>query len=175
MGKVVLYVTTSLDGFLYGLNDDVSWLEPFKEIERADTEFFSSVGAALEGVKTYNILLKRGLQHDFPTLVMTREIPPESPQNPPNVEFTKEDITEVLNKAKQKAGDKNIWVAGGANIAQQLISLGLLDEIHLTLVPIFVGDGTRLFANVHPGTLTLQSIKQADKGAAYLVYTVNRT
>lgn len=84
--------------------------------------------------------------------------------------FTSDDLPEVVQQAKQLS-PKDIWVAGGANVAQQFLSQGLLDEIVLSVVPVILGMGVCLFDRTpKPIDLTLQDIRQFDKGLVQLVY-----
>ena len=57
-------------------------------------------------------------------------------------------IETAHSKAKSKAGDKNVWIFCGANIAQQYLQLGLIDEISIGITPTLLGNGKRLFDNI---------------------------
>jgi dihydrofolate reductase len=61
--------------------------------------------------------------------------------------FVTEGIHSALQRAKEAAGGKDITLGGGADVAQQYLKAGLIDEIDLHLVPVFLGDGARLFEN----------------------------
>jgi dihydrofolate reductase len=61
--------------------------------------------------------------------------------------FVTDGIESALEQARAAAGDKDVAVGGGANIAQQYLEAGLLDEIQIHLVPVLLGDGVRLFEN----------------------------
>jgi len=62
--------------------------------------------------------------------------------------FVNDGIESALEQARAAAGDQDVAVAGGANAIQQYLAAGLLDEIHLHIVPVMLGGGTPLFANV---------------------------
>jgi len=64
----------------------------------------------------------------------------------------------ALTQARAVAGEKDIRVAGGANIAQQYLNAGLLDEIQIHLAPVFLGEGVRLFEHMAP-RLKLESTR----------------
>ena len=68
--------------------------------------------------------------------------------------FVTEGIKNALDQAKKAAGEKNILIAGGADVIQQFIKSGILDEIQVHVVPIFLGGGTPLFHNLENITLT---------------------
>jgi dihydrofolate reductase len=57
-------------------------------------------------------------------------------------------IESALEQARTAAGDKDVMIAGGADVAQQYLRAGLIDELQIHLVPQFLGDGTRLFGNL---------------------------
>jgi dihydrofolate reductase len=61
--------------------------------------------------------------------------------------FVTDGIESALEQARAAAGDKDVAVGGGANVAQQYLEAGLLDEIQIHLVPVLLGDGVRLFEN----------------------------
>jgi dihydrofolate reductase len=62
--------------------------------------------------------------------------------------FVTDGIESALEQARAAAGDREVHVAGGANVAQQYLAAGLLDELELHVVPILLGGGRRLFENV---------------------------
>ena len=68
--------------------------------------------------------------------------------------FVMEGIESALKQAKGVAGDKDVSVAGGANIIQQYLKAGLMDEIQIHLVPVLLSEGIRLFE--HLGTEKLE-------------------
>ena len=61
--------------------------------------------------------------------------------------FVTEGIHEALEQAKKAAGGKDVTIGGGADVAQQYLRAGLIDEMHLHVVPLMLGDGVRLFEN----------------------------
>ena len=88
--------------------------------------------------------------------------------------FVTDGIEAALDQARAAAGDKNVAVAGGANVVQQYLAAGLLEELQLHVVPILLGDGVRLFEG-HPasGQLGLERIRVIDSPAVtHLRYRV---
>lgn len=65
------------------------------------------------------------------------------------------DIHNVLGEAKQAAGAKDVRISGGANIIQQFLNAGLVDELHVHIAPIMLGDGIRLFDNLEKGRFSI--------------------
>jgi dihydrofolate reductase len=76
--------------------------------------------------------------------------------------FVTDSIEGALNHAKAAAGDKDVLIAGGANIIQQFINAGLLDELQIHLVPVQLGDGRRLFEQNITGYVVLESTRVID-------------
>jgi len=83
-------------------------------------------------------------------------------------------IETAYRQAKSKAGDKNIWTFGGANIAQQYLQLGLIDEISIGIAPTILGSGKRLFANVDEyREIILIKTKRYEEDLVELNYHIN--
>jgi dihydrofolate reductase len=175
MSKAVLYIAVSLDGFVAGKDDDISWLDPYAGVDYRFDAFFSTIGAIIVGRRTYDIEVSRGWEnaHPVPTFVVTHRIPSVKPRRP-DVFYTSDDIAEVLRKARQLT-QKDVWIEGGADLAQQFIDRDLVDEIVLSIVPEILGHGIRLFEK--PGRripLALRDVKQFDKGLVQLIYGRSR-
>lgn len=172
MSSAVLYIAISLDGFVAGPADDISWLYRYNDVDYGFNEFFSSIGAIIQGRRAYEVEMKNGWETPtpVPTFVLSHHLPERSPQRS-NVVFTAEDVSEVLKKAKQMTS-KDIWIEGGANVAQQFLDRDLVDEIVLSIVPVILGDGIRLFGTTQKMLeYTLREVKQFDKGLVQLTYT----
>jgi dihydrofolate reductase len=84
-----------------------------------------------------------------PTFVVTHTVPQEWVYEGSPFTFVTDGVESAVEQAKAVAGDKDVAV-GAASIAQQCIRAGLLDEVHVDLVPVLLGGGVRLFE--HPGT-----------------------
>ena len=164
MTKTILYIATSLDGFVAGKNDDISWLFPYNDVDYGFDVFFSHIGAIIQGRRSYEVEAQHGWEtpHPVPTFVLSHAIPEKAPKRS-DVVFTNEDIAEVLMKAK-KLTDKHIWIEGGANVAQQFLR-------RESLVPVILGDGIRLFDNFQKQIdLSLIDVKRFDKGLVRVIY-----
>lgn len=85
--------------------------------------------------------------------------------------FVTDGIESALDQGKQAAQGKDVLLGGGANVAQQYLAAGLIDELELHIVPILLGDGERLFENV--GDLKLRQMRAIDApGVAHIKYRV---
>ncbi len=142
----------SLDGFIAGPNNDLSWLEEdyssgMKLAADPDfigfEDFMSQVGSMLMGRTTYDVVQKIGQwpYGETPVLVATRRPFEPAQATVRTVEGT---IEELIERAKKAACDKDVYLDGGALI-QQALRANLVDELTLTTVPVLLGSGTRLF------------------------------
>jgi dihydrofolate reductase len=85
--------------------------------------------------------------------------------------FVTDGIESALEQAKQAAGGQDVLLGGGANVVQQYLAAGLIDEFELHLVPILLGDGERLLANV--GELELKQVRAIEApGVTHIKYRV---
>jgi dihydrofolate reductase len=89
--------------------------------------------------------------------------------------FVTDGIEAALEQARAAAGDKDVAVGGGGNVAQQYLKAGLLDELKLHVVPVLLGDGGRLFEN-HlanaPGEVKCTRVIESPTGVTHLRYRV---
>ncbi len=89
--------------------------------------------------------------------------------------FVTDGIESALDQARAAAGDKDILIAGGAEVAQQYLKAGLLDEIQLHVAPVLLGDGVRLFDGVGPDDAKLELADVIESPAVtHIRYTVRR-
>jgi dihydrofolate reductase len=87
--------------------------------------------------------------------------------------FVTDGIEAAVEQARAAAGDKDVAVAGGARVAQQILAAGLLDEIQIHLVPVLLGDGTRLLDHLERAEFRLESTRVLDSpGVTHLRFKV---
>jgi dihydrofolate reductase len=139
----------SLDGFIAGPGGDMSWLAPFLGPNPTADDLVDRIGAMLIGRRTFGGddpnrgTDKEGAMSgawDGPQFVLTHH-PPRQPV--PGITFLT-DLHEAVAAAREAAGDRYVNVVG-ADVARQLLTAGLLDEILVFIAPVLLGDGTRLF------------------------------
>ena len=145
MRPIVVYAATSLDGFLAGPGDDLSWL-PQGGGETDYEEFFAGVGAVVMGRRTWEILPTLGPYPygDVPAYVLSRTLPPER-RGPVTVTAAP---PEQL-AAELRDGEGVAWLMGGGGLFGAFAAADLVDEWIITVVPCLLGDGIPL---VPPGT-----------------------
>ena len=169
--KVILYIATSLDGYIAKPNDDLSFLSIVEQDgqDYGYGDFVNTVDAVIVGRKTYDKVISMGF--DFPhsdkdAYVITRTPRP----NIGSVKFYSGDLELLVNRLKSEQG-KNIYCDGGAEIANELLKHDLIDEFIISIIPILLGSGTKLFTDGRPEQkLELISTKQFDKGLTQLHY-----
>ena len=170
--KVILYIAMSLDGFIAKPNDDLSFLS----IVEKDGEdygygaFTATIDTVIIGRKTYDWVVKAvgSFPHkDTQTYVITLAVKPQEGK----ITFYNGSLQALVKDLRSKPG-KNIFVDGGAEIVNELIKDGLIDEFYLSIIPIILGEGVRLFQeHGHEQRLRLESLKQFETGLAQLHYT----
>lgn len=169
--KVILYIATSLDGYIAKPNDNLDFLAMVEQ-EGQDygyAEFVKTVDAVIVGRRTYDKVLAMGF--DFPHADKDAYIITRTPR-PTNgsVKFYTGNIKSLVSKLKSENG-KNIFCDGGAEIVNELLKDDLIDEFIISVIPILLGNGTKLFKDNRPEQkLELLSTKQFDKGLTQLHY-----
>ena len=153
--RVTLHVVSSLDGFIARKDNSVSWLEVNGSVyedgvsisEEEAATFVKAIDCYVLGSRTYEHALELGWPYgDTPTVVVSgREWPPARK----SVEFYSGDLKTLVD-AKLAPRYRNIWLVGGAMLCRRFFELGLVDEIKLTIAPVLLGEGLRLFG----GSLT---------------------
>ncbi len=171
--KLILYISMSVDGFIATHDDDLSWLSVVEK-EGGDygyTEFNESVDTYIVGRKTYDTIrtltggnFPQASQHKCYVLTRTKR------ENENGVTFYSGDIERLIHSLKQESG-KNIYCDGGAEIVHLLMQKNLIDEYIISVIPIILGDGKRLFKGNTP-TINIRSVssQQFDSGLVQLHY-----
>jgi dihydrofolate reductase len=177
MGKTVLYMGISFDGYVAGPHDETDWMDPYAEVEYGFDDFLDTVGAIIMGHRSYDVGVEKGWfsQFDYrsPFVVVSREVP-ATVSSDADFTFVTDGIEAAHSHAKEMAGDKNIYVYGGADLAVQCLQAGLIDEMTMGLVPIILGDGRRLFERVdRPIELRLLDVRKADRDLVVVSYAVS--
>ena len=87
--------------------------------------------------------------------------------------FVTDGIQSALTQAKDAASGRDIWLAGGASVANQYLAAGLVDEIDLSIAPVILGGGARLFEGLERGSLKLEQVRAVDApGVTHIKYRV---
>lgn len=188
----------SLDGFVAGPNDDTQHV--FAWMTRGDTDYTlgtgetafelkiaaesvamledarNTIGAVVAGRRLYELTQGWGGHHPIgaPVVVVTRQPSPEWVQEHWPVTFVTDGVASALERAKEIAGEKAVAVAS-PTLVQQCLGAGLLDEIHIDLVPVLLGDGVRLFDHLKTAPIELESPQVGEgRGVTHFTYRVKK-
>jgi len=175
MSKVIAGITMSMDGFVTGPNDRLGaglgdggerlhyWVfgGPWtygdeargsaSEIDQAYLEdAFSAGGAWLVGRTMHDVVDGWGDDPGFgvPVYVVTHRAHETLVKGDTTFEFVTDGIDVALAMARAAAGDKNVIVMGGADLLRQYLAAGVVDELTLTIAPVLLGGGKRLFEGI---------------------------
>lgn len=178
------FTATSLDGFIATEDDSLEWLFPLGDINASSyPAFIAEVGALAMGSATYEWMLRHAdtvatetgspWPYTQPTWIFTsRELPAVAGAD---IRFVNGDVRDVHAAMRAAAGDKNVWIVGGGDLAGQFFDAGLLDELILQVGSVTLGKGKPLFPRrVLSPTLQLTSVRQMGGGMCELRYDVKR-
>jgi dihydrofolate reductase len=194
MGKVIFNMSMSLDGFIAGPNGEVDRLFrwyfsgdtdfPFPgsdlvfKVSRASAELLqeasSSVAAMVTGRRTFDGAGGWGGKPPLgvPHFVVTHTVPQEWVYEGSPFTFVTDGVESAVEQAKMVAGNKHVGISS-ANIMQQCLKAGLLDEIHIDLVPILLGIGMRLFDHLGAEPMALETTRVVEGlGVTHLGFRV---
>lgn len=202
MGKVIADITMSLDGYVTGPNDAPgrglgergeclhNWVmgrpwhygeePPFAplEVDRAVlTEAIGGIGAGIIGRRMFDVTDGWGGNPpggtDAKYFVLTHSVPEKWADRPSPFTFVTDGIDSALAQAQAVAGDADVGIGGGADVIQQYLAAGLVDELRLHLAPVLLGAGRRLFDHLGEQTIELDRTRTVESPyATHLYYTV---
>jgi dihydrofolate reductase len=180
MGRVKGEISMSLDGFIAGPNvrvgngmgDDGDRLHDWMFDAKTDAddaivaEKFTSTGAILIGKRMFDVGFEPwGDPPPFgmPVFIVTHEARAPLPmQGGTTYTFVTGGIEAALEQARDAAGDRDVGIWGGANIIEEYLRAGLVDELQIHLVPVLLGSGTRLFADLGDQRIDLRRTSTID-------------
>jgi dihydrofolate reductase len=167
MRKVILFVATSLDGFIARKDGNIDWL--FSDQDYGYKAFYESIGITLSGRKTYE-LIRSFDEFPYPgkvNYVFSRKTKALTDHQ---VILIKEDAAEFTTRLKQDEGE-DIWLVGGGEIVTILQARDLIDEYIISIHPILLGEGIRLFLDSANTTrLHLAKCESFESGLVQLHY-----
>lgn len=149
MKSVVLYIAMSLDGYIADCKKSVNWIkgqDDSAEIQDTYSAFFDSISTVIMGKRTYDQITTELSPDKWPysgaiTYVFTHDA---SMADRMDIKFTSADPCKLVNKLRTGTG-KNIWICGGADVINQLLKKDLIDMFHISIIPVILGGGTKLF------------------------------
>jgi dihydrofolate reductase len=174
MGSVQVFVAASLDGFIAGPNDEIDWLGAGEGTEDTFTPFLQQVGAILMGRRTFEVA--RAFEDEWPYGELPILVATSRPLGAvrKTVRALSGSIEELVDAAKRQAGERAVYIDGGALIRSAL-DAGLVDEITVAVMPIVLGAGIPLFAGVASRhRLRLRATRAIGGGLVELRYSLDR-
>jgi dihydrofolate reductase len=187
MSKVIADLSMSLDGFIAEPNVSVEvpmgeggerlheWLSEGGVDAEIARELSETAGATVVGRRMFDVGVEEweDTPYPVPCFVLTHEQREELTMKSGTFTFVTDGIESALEQAKEAAGEKDVIVMGGANIVQQFLRAGLVDEMSLHLVPVLLGDGVRLFDGIGNELIELESTRVIDSpGVTHISYRI---
>jgi dihydrofolate reductase len=159
MAKVVAGMTTSLDGFVADETGSADRL--FTDLAPLQgTAYMNALievtGAVLMGKRTFEMAdpdsYVGNYEFQVPIFVLTHDPPQAPPKQDERLTFTfvTDGVESVVAEATAAAGHKAVQVVGGVSVTRQLLQAGLVDELHVDIVPLLLGGGLRFFDDKRP-------------------------
>lgn len=175
MAKVVVGITMSVDGFMNDANGDIGKL--YSDMAPGDVNAESSqqnlilqtaireTGAVIFGENTFNMAedadgYADGYEFQVPIFVLTSNPPAKHPKENENltITFVTDGIESAVAQAKEAAGEKDVTIVCSANVAQQALNAGVVDEVQIDIMPFLFGSGARFFENI-TADIKLEKVK----------------
>jgi dihydrofolate reductase len=194
MSSVTLSLSMSLDGFVAGPNDEIDPLHDWlfggdaesrhgHGLKLSETsrevidEALGATGACVAGRRTFEVSGRWGGSPPFPIpyFIVTHEVPAEMAGEDGPFTFVTDGVESAIARAREGAGDADVSVMG-ADVPQQAIRAGLLDEILIHLIPVLLGKGKRLFEHLGDDRIDLERTRvvEAPEGVTHLRFRVRR-
>lgn len=169
--KVILYIAASLDGYIAKPNDDLSFLSIVQKDgeDYGYTAFVQTVDTVILGRKTYDWVMTQVPEFphaDRQAFIITKTARPGIGKT----NFYTGNLNELIVSIKRAPG-KNIFIDGGAEIVNELLRENLIDEMIISIIPVLLGDGIKLFQDGRPERRLEHIVtRQFDTGLIQLHY-----
>ena len=190
MSKTQYYCASSLDGYIAETDDTLDWLLKYEGSFEGDgvepikgtyDRYYEGVGALVMGSATYEFILAQpagGSEWAYkgkPAWVLSSRDLPKPAGEDVDVRIVNAKIPGLYDEMIAAAGEHNLWVVGGGNVASQFADASLLDEVLVTVVPVVLGEGKPLFDRRLPGgPMQLAGTRIFDSGMVELRYEIRR-
>ena len=169
MGKVILGVTISLDGFAEDSSGSVGALYPGLEVldtTEVQKESIRNTGAVVMAWKEFTMAddpdwYAGNYEYQVPIFVVGNKAPQRHPKETETLtfHFVADGFGNSIEQARSVAGDKDVTIIGSAHSTYECLAEELADELHLDIIPIFLHDGFRPFEGVLAKSIRLERIK----------------
>lgn len=172
MGKVVLGMTMSLDGFINDRDGSVASLYPdLDDLRNMESlqKAIRTTGAVVMGWNAFAMAedldwYAGNYEFQVPIFVLTHQVPKKLPNETGKLTFTfvTDGVESAIEQAKAAARDKDVTIIGGASTAQQCLRTGLVDEMQIDIMPILLCKGLRLFEQIGEQPIQLEKIANVE-------------
>ena len=172
MSKVILGTTMSLDGFINDRTGSVEALYP--DLTALDEtpmmqESIKNTGAVVMGRHAYDMANGdfTGYEYQVPIFVVTHHPPSDGTKGANDnlrVTFVTDGVESAVRQAKAAAGNKEVNIIGTRSMVQQLLNTGLVNELHIGIMPVLLGQGLSFFQNLDAAHIALEKIRIVETG-----------
>ena len=148
MRRTILFIAMSLDGYIADKFGQVDWLggqDPADENEGTYPEFVQMVDTVIMGWKTYHQVATELSPNEWVYSNLTTYVITHHEKEPDEkIRFVQDSPASLIRNLKSSEG-RDIWICGGAEIVCQLMRDDLIDRFYISVIPVILGDGIRLF------------------------------
>ena len=170
MRKVVLYIATSLDGYIAGEEGDIDWLFTDHDTDYGYYDFYSTIDTIIMGRKSYEGILRVG---EFPykekkCYVFSKSL---SYTGCENVEVVNDLNSGLFLKDLVETEGDDIWLLGGGRLISSFMKYDLIDRIIISIHPLIIGGGVPLFERCNvPSEWSLDNVESFASGLVQISY-----
>jgi dihydrofolate reductase len=166
MRKLIMFIATSLDGYIAGPDGEIDWL--FSDQDYGYRDFYARIDTVIMGRKTYDLSL--GFD-EYPYPETAAYVFSRTPRRPDShAQFVADDVGAFVNQLKRQPG-RDIWLVGGGQIVRECLVADAVDEFVISVHPILLGAGIPLFPAGFPKrSLALQHVQRFESGLVQTVY-----
>ncbi|WP_421080722.1 dihydrofolate reductase family protein [Serratia fonticola] len=178
MSKLIYYVAASMDGYIATQAHELDWLTNFILGDDATPydDFYQSIGAVIMGGKTYSWIMENAHgdwpYKDVPAFILTSQdlaIPQGT-----GISKVSGNANDIARHAKLAAKGKDVWVVGGGNSAAFFADAGELDQLYITTIPVFLGEGIKILPVNRSVVVTPVTSRFLQSGALESVLTIRK-
>lgn len=177
MSQVVLYIATSIDGYIAGPEHQLDFLENIPNPDEDDhgySEFYHSVDALIMGSGTYEVISGFGIDWPYQgksSFILTSDKTLSSDTE--DIQFYNGSVTELTDNLKNTC-ENNIWLVGGGKVVSYFLQNNLVDKMIVSIAPVVLGKGIKLFPEETPEvSFKLQQAMSFASGMVQCVWVQN--
>lgn len=173
--KVILFIATSIDGYIADKQGGVDWLptDTTSNSEEDNTyeTFYQAVDTVIMGRTTYDQVVNELSPEHYPYEGKASYVLTSRPgDGKEDIHFTSEPVVALVERLKNEQGG-NIWIVGGSSVVKPLVEKNLIDEYQIAIAPIILGKGIPLFQTMNQSVALKLKKTQAINQFSYLTFT----